>query len=237
MKLHSVMLTVALLAGGCAQTELGNGAVATGSTIPLSNDAKVAKLPSCPQPLATLALEERSIAALTTMGLTSPTPILSAYISESNCFQIVDPNAAAIAARQGGKRKPIVPDYLLIADILSENPNAGSATANVGSLLPGVAGQYLQSVSVNTSEVKTTLTLADTRTGLQVGHIFGKAQSTDIGATFGGFTRHGNVSFGAYAETPIGRTTSAALLDAYIKLVRHVQNLPAPVAAVSAKRR
>ena len=234
MQLAISVLALALIAGGCAQTQLGDGSIATGSTVPASSDTKAAQVPSCAQPLATLALEERQIAALATLGLTSPLPVLQAYVSESGCFQIVDANAAALAARHSGKRKAVVPDYVLTADILSQNPNAGGATANVGSLLPGAAGQVLQSVSVNTSEVKTTLTLADTRTGLQVAHVQGLAQSTDLGASFGRLTRHGGVSFGAYAETPIGRTTSAALLDGYIKLVRHVQGMPKQVA--SAKR-
>lgn len=230
----SVMLIGGLVAG-CAQTQLGDGSVTTGSTLPPSADTKVAQAPKCAQPLATLAIEDKPIEVLATLGLTSPTPLLRAYISESSCFQIVDPNAAAMVAQHGGKRKAVTPDYVLSADILSENPSAGGMSANVGSLLPGMAGSVLQSVSINTSEVKTALTLVDTRTGLQVAHIHGKAQTTDVGASFGRVTRHGGVSVGAYSDTPIGRTTSAALLDAYGKLVRHVQDMPKAKVA-SAKR-
>lgn len=241
MKFAALMSVAALVVGGCAETQIGsanqNGSASltTGAAPPKSSEGKVAQVPKCAHPLATLALEERQIAALATMGLTSPLPVVQAYVSESNCFRIVDPNAAAIAARHGAKGKPVVPDYVLTADILSQNANAGGATANVGQFLPGVAGQVLQSISVNVSEVKTTLTLADTRSGLQVAHVLGQAQTTDVGASFGQFTRHGSVSFGAYGETPIGRTTSAALLDAYVKLVQHVQALP-PKAVASARR-
>lgn len=231
MRYAPIALSFAILVGGCAQTQLGDGSVTTGSTVPPSAEQKVAQLPRCQQPLATLAIEERQIEALAALGLTPPTPVIRAYVSESNCFQVVDPNAAEIAARYGAKQKPVVPDYLLTANIVSENPNAGGGTANVGSFLPGGAGRFLQSVSINTSEVKTTLTLSDTRTGLQVALINGQAQTTDVGFSFGQVTRRGAVSFGAYSDTPIGRTTSAALLDAYIKLVRHVESLPKPVIA------
>jgi hypothetical protein len=33
-----------------------------------------------------------------------------------------------------------------------------------------------------------------------------------------------------YADTPIGKTTTAAFLDAYIKLVKHVKGAPPKVA-------
>lgn len=234
----ALVLTLAIT--GCSQTQVGDTTVAesssisTGSTSRAAADEnKAAQVPKCPQPLATLALEDRQIAVLSTFGLSSPVPVLQSFVSESGCFQVVDANAAAIAARHGGRRKAVVPDYVLTADILSQNPNAGGASVNVGSFLPGAAGQVLQNVSFNTSEVKTTLTLADTRTGLQVAHVNGMAQTTDVGASFGGFGRHGGMSFGAYADTPIGRTTSAALLDAYAKLVRHVQAMPKRVASAA----
>jgi hypothetical protein len=223
-----------LLLAGCSQTQLGDGSLATGSTIPPAEGTKVATLPNCPQPLGSIVIEDRQNPTLAELGLPSPTPVLQNFVAESKCFQIVDPAAAAIAAGRG-KRKSPSPDYVLGAEIVSQNPNAGGGSVNLGSILPGRAGQVLQSVSVNTSIVKTTLTLADTRSGLQVAIIPGQAQSTDVGATIGGLTRRADISIGAYAETPIGRTASAALLDAYVKLVKHMQAQPArPVA--SAKR-
>lgn len=234
MKALPFVVGCMIVLGGCAETQLGDSSVATNSTLPPTKETKVAKVPSCAKPLATVALEERPIAVLANLGLTSPLPVLQAYVAESNCFQIVDANAAAIAARHGARHKPIVPDYVLTPDILSQSTNSGGA--NVGSFLPGVAGQVLQSVSVSTSEVATTLTLADTRSGLQVAHITGNARTTDVGASFATVSRRGGVSFGAYAETPIGRTASAALLDAYIKLVKHVESTPKPKAVASTKR-
>ena len=232
MKLAWLAPVAVLFVAGCAETQIGSAKLETGATPARTAEGKVAQAPKCMQPLATLALEERPITALATMGLSSPLPVVQAFVADSNCFRIVDPNAAAIDARHGARGKPVVPDYVLTADILSQNANAGGASANVGQFLPGVAGQMLQSVSVNMSEVKTTLTLADTRSGLQVAHVTGMAQTTDVGASFGQFTRHGSINIGAYGETPIGRTTSAALLDAYIKLVQQVQTMPKAVASV-----
>ena len=148
--------------------------------------------------------------------------MLNTMVSQSGCFLIVDQNAAAFARGN----KAVTPDYLLSADILAQNPNSGGFTAGgIGGFLPGMAGTIASSVSVKTSEVQTALYLSDTKTGLQVTSVTGHAQTSDVGMSFTRFART-DVSIGAYADTPIGKTTTTAFIDAYIKLVNHVKASP-----------
>jgi hypothetical protein len=221
---RSAALLCALLLGACSQTNTSDSLV-TGSG-PGSNDQAKAELPQCTQPLGTVALVEKQISALDDLGLPTPLPLLNSMISQSGCFQIVDPAAAKLAHSRGGKHKAPTPDYLLSADILAQNPNAGSFdTGAVSSFIPGFGGSLAGSLSVKTSEVKTALYLSDTKTGLQLTSATGQAQTTDVGANVARFART-DVRIAAYSDTPIGKTASAAFLDAYIKLVKYVQANP-----------
>jgi hypothetical protein len=221
----------ALLLAGCAQTSVGDGGdLATGSTRAANEKAKT-ELPRCPQPLATVALVERRISVLEELELTTPLPVINAMISESGCFQIVDEVASDIARGRGGKQKRITPDYTISADILAQNPNAGSFDTGVlSSFLPGMSGKVAGSVSVRVSEVKTILFLSDTKTGLQLASVTGQAQTADFGGSVSRFART-KVNIGVYADTPIGQTASAAFLDAYIKLVDRMKAAPPKVVA------
>jgi hypothetical protein len=231
MFLRVSTLGLALMLAACAQTSVGDGGgVMTGSTHAANEKAKT-ELPRCTQPLASVALVERRIAVLDELELTSPLPVINAMISESGCFQIVDEVASDIARSRGRKQKRIVPDYTISADILAQNPNAGSFdTSALSAFLPGISGKVAGSVSVRVSEVKTILFLSDTKTGLQVASVTGEAQTADFG---GSVTRFANtkVNIGVYADTPIGKTASAAFLDAYIKLVNRMKASPPKVAA------
>jgi hypothetical protein len=169
---------------------------------------------------------------LEALELPSPLPMLNTMISQSGCFQIVDSHAAAIARDQRGKgkAKAIAPDYLLSADILRQNPDAGGLdTSSFGSFLPGMGGKIAGSLSVKTQEVQAALYLSSTKTGLQVTSVTGHAQTADVGANMTRFGRT-DVDIGAYSNTPIGKTATAAFLDAYIKLVNNVKATPPKVA-------
>jgi len=232
---RSTVLMCALLLAACAQTTVGGGdgaPLVTGSTP--DGREKRAELPQCTQSLGVVALVEKNISVLEALELPSPLPMLNTMISQSGCFQIIDGHAAAIARDQRGKgkskAKTITPDYLLSADILAQNPDAGGFdTSSFGSFLPGIGGKIASSVSVKTQEVKTALYLSDTKTGLQVTSVTGHAQTADVGATVTRFGRV-DVDVGAYSNTPIGKTATAAFLDAYIKLVNRVKAAPPKVA-------
>lgn len=226
---RSTLLLCVLLLGACTQTNVNDGGSIVTGAAPGGGEVKV-ELPQCTKSLGTLALVERRISVLEELGLTSPLPMLNTMISQSGCFQIVDRSAAEVARERGGKRKGITPDYLLSADILAQNPDAsGLNTSSIGSFIPGIGGSVAGALSVKTSEVKTALYLSDTKTGLQVTSVTGNAQTTDVGASVSRFART-DVNIGVYADTPIGKTTTAAFLDAYIKLVKHVKGAPPKVA-------
>ncbi len=233
MLARSMMAMCAMLLAACAQTTVGGGdgaPLVTGATP--DGREKRAELPQCTQPLGVVALVEKRISVLEALELPSPLPMLNTMIALSGCFQIVDSHAAAIARDQKGKGrgKGIAPDYLLSADILSQNPDAGGLdTGSFGSFLPGIGGKIAGSLSVKTQEVKAALYLSDTKTGLQVTSVTGHAQTADVGANMTRFGRTA-VDIGAYSNTPIGKTATAAFLDAYIKLVNHVKTAPPKVA-------
>jgi hypothetical protein len=225
MSFRAAVLLGALFVGACAQTNVGEGdPTATGG---LKENAR-AELPQCTQPLGSVALVEKRISVLDELGLPSPLPLLNTMISQSGCFQIVDQEAAKLSR---GKGKGPKPDYLLSADILAQNPDAGGVNTGVlSSFLPGIGGSVAGSVSVKVSEVRTALFLSSTKTGLQVTSVQGFAQTADVGANISRIAKT-KVKLGAYSDTPIGQTTSAAFLDAYIKLVNFVKASPAPVKA------
>jgi len=224
MSFRVSILLCALLAGACTTNNDGDQLI-TGSNGPgLKENAKV-ELPQCPQPLGTVALVEKQISVLDELGLPSPLPLLNTMISQSGCFQIVDQAAASLAR---GKSKAPKPDYLLSADILAQNPDAGGVNTGVlSSFLPGIGGSVAGSVSVKVSEVRTALFLSSTKTGLQMTSVQGFAQTADVGANISRIAKT-KVKLGAYTDTPVGQTASAAFLDAYVKLVNFVKAAPKP---------
>jgi hypothetical protein len=226
MSLRVAVLLCALLAGACTANGNGSDSLISGATGPGPNENAKAEVPRCAQPFGTVVLAEKKIPALEKLGLPSPSPLLNTMISQSGCFQIIDQEAAKLA---GGKGKGPTPDYLLFADILEQNPNAGGFKADdITSLIPSpVKG----SVSVKTSEVRTALFLSDTKTGLQLTTVQGFAQAADVGGSIDKIAKT-NVKLGAYSETSIGKTASAAFLDAYVKLVSFLKAKP----KVAAKR-
>jgi hypothetical protein len=226
MSLRVAVLLCALLAGAC--TVNGNGdSLATGASGPGLNENAKAEVPRCAQPFGTVALAEKKIPALEKLGLPSPSPLLNTFISQSGCFQIVDQEAAKLG---GGKGKGRTPDYLISADLLAQNPNAGGIKSdNFSSFIP--SSPVKGSVSVKASEVRTALFLSDTKTGLQVTSVQGYAQSADVAGSVDKINKT-DVKLGAYTETANGKAATAAFLDAYVKLVNFMKAKP----KVAAKR-
>lgn len=210
----ALLLTVFLV--GCAETSTGGSSpLATGST---TGDAaaaqKAAQLPKCERPLGTAMIMEKEIVRLHELGLTQPTPLLRLMMAESNCFQVVD---AALAG------KPVKIDYYMSADILSQNKNAGGFGGGIGKALPGWAGAIAGGIDANVQEAQTAIYLSSAKTGIQVAAATGSAQTTDVGFSTASLGRGFASAGGAYSNTPMGKTVSAAFVDAYAKLVAQVQ--------------
>jgi curli biogenesis system outer membrane secretion channel CsgG len=190
-------------------------------------------LPQCAAPLATIALVESQDPALAQYGLTSPVPVLRVMIQRSNCFLVVDRGQAFTRLQEeqalagAPKTKVVKAKYFLTPNILFQNEDAGGAGGGLGSLLPGVAGAIGGAVRVQKSEAQVTITVTDTDTSIQVFAAEGSARTEDVGFLLGGYGGVIAGVGGAYENTDMGKTVTAALLDAYIKVVDNVRTTQA----------
>ncbi len=238
MLLRSLAVGACLALAACSSTEMGADAFSTSATdTEGAPRKKAAQLPRCEQPLGTVALVDKDIPVLASTGLGAPSSVLRLMITQSNCFQIVDRGEAldSIMAERSvtkkGKRPQLVrADYFLTPDILSANENAGGVDGGVGRFLPGYAGTVAGSFSVKVQEAQVAIYLTSGKTGVQVAAATGKASTADAGLDFSRASWGGAGGGGAYSNTEIGKTVSAAFFDAYTNLVRQVSAQPQQVA-------
>lgn len=222
MFLRSLTVCTCLVLAACSSTSSGgDGFMLTSATGTEGAPAgkKEAQFPQCPQPVGTVALIEKDIAALAGTGLTSPNAILRQMITQSNCFNIVD---EAVHATRRGKGPKI--DYYLTPDVLAQNENAGAIDGgSFGRLIPGMGGQIASSVSVKFQNAEVAIYLTSAKTGVQIASATGKATTADSGVDFATLSRGRVIAGGAYANTEIGKTVTAAFFDAYANLVKQMQ--------------
>ena len=236
MSLTKLMVAVGLVAttAGClGQTSLGSGgSVAQGSSSLGAQSAQATpQIPRCTAPLGTVALVEDQNPALAQHGLSSPIPVMRLIISQSNCFNVVDRGQAltriqeeqALTGRRSTRQRLVAAQYFLTPNVLFQDSNSGGFGGGLGGLLPGYAGLIAGAVGAKDSQAQTLLTLTQTDSGLQVAVAEGSAQTRDF--TLAGFGLGGGVggALGAYGSTDIGKTVTAALVDAYAKLVNQLR--------------
>ena len=227
---------LAVLMGGCAQTNMGQGGsmASGGASVDGSASPQAANVTKCTAPLGTVALVEEQIPALAQAGLTSPIPVLRLLISQSGCFNVVDRGQAltriqeeqALTGTGGSTKKLVAAQYFMTPNILFEDSNSGGAGAAIGalsSMLPGQLAALGGALGYQASEAQALLFLTQTSTGLQIATAEGSAQTRDW--TFAGLGGGGGLGggLGAYASTDIGKTVVAALIDAHNKLVAEVK--------------
>ena len=210
-----------------------------------------AVLEKCNAPKGTIAVAEPQshvIVALSRYNLPSPTSLLRQYIQKSNCFQVVERGRAMRNIQQErnlsesgmlqqdsnmGGGQMVTADFVMTPDVIFKDGNAGGAGvgAAVGSLLGGV-GSLVGAVAggVKFQEAQTTLTMADTRSTIQVAAASGTYKKADW--AFGGVL--GAIGGGAYTSTDEGKIVAAALLDNYNNIVRDVRNNPSLLTSTSA---
>ncbi|WP_332770128.1 CsgG/HfaB family protein [Phenylobacterium sp.] len=207
-------------------------------------NAATPELPRCDRPLGTAAVQEPANRWWTELGLSNPEALLKLFAARSNCLRIVDRNAglamrnseAALGAsgdlRRGsniGKGQVASADYFIIPDIANSDSNTGGAAigAIAGSLLPGGFGSLAGGLRTKKAQAQALITLVDARTTEQVYVAEGVAQKTDIsfGGGGGGFgtTGFAAAAGGGYANTDIGKVITAAYFNAFIDLVRYMQ--------------
>ena len=207
----------------------------------------------CDAPKGTLAVVEPQDAvlqALLRMGLQSPTGMIRLIVQQSNCFQIVERGAAfqnlmqerALATGgqlQGGQNvgqgQMVAADFVVTPSVVFSNPNAGGVGGGLASFGGAFGGKLgvlgALAGGLKFKEAQTSMTMADTRSGIQVAAAEGSAQKTDfnIGAAlFGG---GGGAALGGYTSTAEGKIVAASFLDNWNKIVLAVRNNPSLVQA------
>jgi len=219
------------------------------SSISWADDEAV--LEKCDAPKGTVAVAEPQshvIMALSRYNLPPPTSLLRQYIQNSNCFQVVERGRAMRNIQQErnlsesgmlqqdsnmGGGQMVTADFVMTPDVIFKDSNAGGAGvgAAVGSLFGGI-GSLVGAVAggVKFQEAQTTLTMADTRSTIQVAAASGTYKKADW--AFGGVL--GAIGGGAYTSTDEGKIVAAALLDNYNNIVRDVRSNPSLLESTSA---
>jgi len=219
-----------------------NGNAVSGGAGPSGSEGESAKLEKCDRPYGTLAVSEPQDYvghALMRIGLTSPTPIIRMIVQQSNCFMVVERGRAMRnlmqerdLAQSGelrsnanmGKGQMMTADFVLTPDVAISNKDAGGVGAALGGLLG--RGGALLAVGLKFKEAQTSMTLADTRSSLQVASAQGSASKTDLGIGALGGAGHGFGALGAYENTAEGKVIAASFLDNWNNIVRSIRNNP-----------
>jgi len=219
------------------------------------------EVPRCERSLGTIALVEARAAGGTEEGLppglaammrmaqaqnggnqrVDPLPLLKLLVAQSGCFQVVDRGegfdalqrerqlaAGGSVAGANNQATLKAADYLLQAKVLYSDSDAGGSGGGLGSMFPGGLG-FKQKVKSS----QTMLTLIEVKTGIQQAIATGAARKKDLSILGGGLLTNAGVGAlgGAYTSTDMGKITSIAMLDAFVKLTKQAQaRLPQPSA-------
>jgi len=177
------------------------------------------------------------------MGAVDPLPLLKLLAAQSGCFQVVDRGEAFNAIQRerqiaaGGQTTGAGPgatltasDYVLVAQIVQQDGNAGGV-GGIGGGTFGGGGGFKQTKK----EAQVLLTLSKVSTGVQEAVASGQARKKDTGLVLGGLLGLGLGAIGgAYESTDLGKVTAAALLDGFNKLVIQLRSRPLASPTVSA---
>lgn len=211
------------------------------------------EIPHCVRPIGTVAVVEPKVEVglqpwWTAAGLGSPEIVLKAYISESNCFKLVDRGRGMdLAERErafaaAGQTRPranigrgqMTPaDYVIVPDLLSGNSNASGSgfTGLLGMAVGGQLGAAIGGMNFTGRTADVLLTVMNVRTSESDIVVQGHAKKTDVswGAGGGtiGTTGMGAIAGGGYTRTELGKVIMTAYLDAYIKLVSQLGGITA----------
>jgi curli biogenesis system outer membrane secretion channel CsgG len=213
------------------------------SAAAIAKDNPPPEIPKCDKRVGTLAVTEPEVRWWQELGLESPEALIKVFVSQSNCFTLVDRGKGLEAAQKEralagggelrggsnlGKGQMKAADYVLIPDIVNQNSRAGGKNIGgiLGGMVGGLAGAVMGGISMKSKTAAVVLTLTDVRSTEQVSLQQGTAKKTDIGwgagggGFFGGFAAAGASS---YANTEIGQVVTMAYLDAFVKLVNDVK--------------
>ncbi len=218
------------------------GAAAVILSLPaIAHGQSKATISKCQAPYGTIAINEptnETMMWLRNYQLGSPSSLLRVYAQESNCFVVVERGTgmrnmqeeralAALGELQSGqnvgKGQIIAADFMMTPAMQFSDNNAGGVGGGLGALLGGRAGAVLAGGGLRFKEAQTSITIASTRTGVQVAASEGKAKHTDF--NLGGLGIGGGVLAGAggYTSTAEGKVIAASLLDNFNAVVASVR--------------
>lgn len=200
-------------------------------------------LEKCKKKIATLAVvepQDYEMLALSQYSLPSPTSLIRLIVQQSNCFIVLERGIAMQNLLQErtlsssgelkqdqnmGKGQMITADYILTPTIIFKEANTGGVGGLLGGLLPGTAGSVAGIIggSLKFSESQTSLTLADTRSGIQVAAAAGASKKSSFGVVAGLGGSSAAAGLGAYSNTPEGKVVAAAFLQTYNSLVDAIE--------------
>lgn len=238
-------VAAAVALGGCAAggaLKMGGSPTAVsggagGSTSVNANE----QMQRCDAPMGTIAMDDGrnkewwgSFGAAT--KITSIEPLLRLAAQQSNCFvvtslgnQRLEGRMSAITDKQrnsgefrAGSRQEkgqrVAADYYIEPSIIIDNSATGKVAGALGGLLGnralgGLAGSLESKVSV------VTLSLFDIRSGVQISASEGNSTATNYGAALGAFGGGAAGGLGGFSQTPEGKATVAAFMDAYNNMV------------------
>lgn len=233
---------------GCAVTALIAVAPAFAQSAQQQRAEQMAQLPTCAQPLGTIAVLEPERNWWSAHQLASPAALIKVFVNRSRCFTLVDRGKGMAAMRaeralasEGelrggsnvGKGQVRAADYVLVPDLVSQNNDASGT--RIAGLVGGLIGNrnlgaVLGGLDLKRKTADVVLTVSDVRSSEQVAMAEGHATKTDVGwrggvGVFNGLLAGAGVR--GYANTEIGQVVTLAYLQAYNDLVAQLGGLPA----------
>ncbi|HAD08360.1 MAG TPA: hypothetical protein DCF62_02655 [Porticoccaceae bacterium] len=236
------------LSTGCV-TPGTNSTAVSGSAGGGTSVGASSSLERCDETLGTLAVDDGRAADWygrfgSATKVTTIEPMIRLAVQQSNCFVItsignlrsdsrlsritdIQRNSGEYRAgsnQQKGQR--VAADYYLEPSIIIDESSLGKMGAALGGSFLGSGAQLLAGGLESKSSV-VTLTLFDIRSAVQISASEGSSTSTNFGAAAAALGGGKAGGIGGMSNTPEGKATIAAFVDAYNGMVRALRNYEA----------
>ena len=242
----------ALMLAGCGGViQSGNApTAATGGAAGGTSVGANPTLERCPAPLGTLAVDDgRGKEWYASFGratkITTIEPLIRLAVQQSNCFiitsignnrleskltGITDKQRNSGEFRAGSKQQKgqrVAADYFMDPSIVIDESPTGRLAGAVGGALLGGRGGQLIGAGMESRVSVVTLSLFDIRSSVQIAISEGNSTATNFGAALGAFGGGAAGGLSGFSQTPEGKATVAAFMDAYNSMVISLRNYKA----------
>lgn len=175
--------------------------------------------------------------------VTSVEPLIRLAVQQSNCFvitsignlrsdnrlsRITDKQRNSGEYRAGSKQQKgqrVAADYYMEPQIIIDEASIGKVGGAVGGLVGGTVGALTGMLEMKSSVV--TLSLFDIRSAVQISASEGSSTANNFGAAAAAFGGGKAGALGGLANTPEGKATVAAFVDAFNGMVQALRNYEA----------